>query len=228
MSRIIWKEWIKPLLPIALIIFAFRSSVADWNKVPTGSMKPTIVEGDRLFINKLAYDLKIPFTRIHIAEWNTPERGDIIVFNSPENGIRLVKRVVAIAGDTVELRHNHLFVNGSRCHYQLAAGEAVADMLEDEIRSTIAVTESLPGPPHHLLIDPKIRSMNSFETRTIPKGHVFAMGDNRDNSHDSRFFGSVDCDLILGKTTHIAWSKVPETWLTYRVHRAFEPLDPEG
>ena len=87
-----WKKEIRPLLILALVLFAVRSSLADWNDVPSGSMRPTIIEGDRIFVNKLAYDLKVPFTTWHIAEWSNPQRGDIAVFFSPHDGQRLVKR----------------------------------------------------------------------------------------------------------------------------------------
>src|SRR5678815_2390316 len=106
-----WKQTVRPMLILALIVFSIRSSLADWNDVPTGSMKPTILEGDRVFVNKLAYDLKVPFTTLHIAEWSNPRRGDIVVFYSPHDGKRLVKRVVGLPGDTVELRNNTLIIN---------------------------------------------------------------------------------------------------------------------
>src|SRR5215831_15298421 len=96
-----WKQTVRPLLIVALIIFSIRSSLADWNDVPTGSMKPTILEGDRIFVNKLAYDLKVPFTTWHVAEWSNPKRGEIVVFDSPKDGQRLVKRVIGVPGDTV-------------------------------------------------------------------------------------------------------------------------------
>src|SRR5213592_3394533 len=107
-----WRDEIRPLLVIGVILFAVRSSLADWNDVPTGSMKPTILEGDRVFINKLAYDLKVPFTTWHLAEWSSPKRGDIVVFYSPHDGIRLVKRVIALPGDLIELRNDKLIING--------------------------------------------------------------------------------------------------------------------
>src|ERR1051325_485227 len=89
-----WHKEIRPLLILLFIGFSIRSSLADWNDVPTGSMKPTILEGDRVLVNKLAYDLKVPFTTWHIAEWSNPQRGDIVVFFSPHDGKRLVKRDV--------------------------------------------------------------------------------------------------------------------------------------
>ena len=82
----------KPFVFVILIVLSFRSSIADWNDVPTGSMKPTILEGDRIFVNKLAYDLKVPFTTWHLAQWGDPRRGEVIVFYSPADGVRLVKR----------------------------------------------------------------------------------------------------------------------------------------
>src|SRR5689334_19643498 len=109
-----WQKEIRPLLIMAVILFSIRSSLADWNDVPTGSMKPTILEGDRIFVNKLAYDLKVPFTTWHLAEWGNPSRGDIAVFFSPYDGTRLVKRVVGLPGDVVELQNEELIINGNR------------------------------------------------------------------------------------------------------------------
>src|SRR6266481_2604921 len=112
-----WRKEIRPLLILALIVFSIRSSLADWNDVPTGSMIPTILEGDRIFVNKLAYDLKVPFTTWHIAQWGDPKRGDIVVFYSPADGQRLVKRCVAVPGDVLELKNNELFINGVAAQY---------------------------------------------------------------------------------------------------------------
>src|SRR4051812_11114887 len=108
----------RPFLFVILIVLSFRSTIADWNDVPTGSMRPTILEGDRIFVNKLAYDLKVPyFTTIHLAHWSDPKRGDVVVFFSPENGVRLVKRVVAVPGDTVEVRGRTVLINGKPAAY---------------------------------------------------------------------------------------------------------------
>src|SRR5271170_4889031 len=102
-----WHEY-RGFAAFIVLMLVFRSALADWNSVPTGSMKPTILEGDRIFVNKLAYDLKVPFTTWHLAEWANPKRGDIVVFYSPEDGTRLVKRVVGLPGDVVELRNEQL------------------------------------------------------------------------------------------------------------------------
>src|SRR5579864_8536361 len=108
---------LRSILIIALVVFSIRSSLADWNDVPSGSMKPTIREGDRVYVNKLAYDLKVPFTTWHIAQWSNPQRGDIVVFFSPYDGKRLVKRVIGLPGDTIELRNEQLIVNGKPVNY---------------------------------------------------------------------------------------------------------------
>src|SRR5437899_10558974 len=103
-----WRKEIRPLLILALIVFSIRSSLADWNDVPTGSMKPTILDGDRVFVNKLAYDLKVPFTTLHIPDWTTPHRGDLVVFYSPPNGKLLHKGVGGMPGCSIDAPHDRL------------------------------------------------------------------------------------------------------------------------
>ena len=127
-ARKFWVNTAKPWLTIILVVTAFRSAIADWNDVPTGSMNPTIVEGDRVFVNKLAYDLKVPYTTWHIAKWAEPKRGDIVVFYSPEDGTRLVKRVVGLPGDTIELRQEKLIINGQPASYEPLPAAVGADV----------------------------------------------------------------------------------------------------
>src|SRR6478736_2484047 len=124
----LWRKEIRPLLILAVVLFSIRSSLADWNDVPTGSMRPTILEGDRIYVNKLAYDLKVPFTTWHIAEWGGPQRGEIVVFFSPEDGERLVKRVVGLPGDTIELRNDVLIINETPVEYGPIAKELLRDV----------------------------------------------------------------------------------------------------
>ncbi len=101
-----WREWIRPLLVVVIVLGSFRSSVADWNDVPTGSMRPTIIEGDRIVVNKLAYDLRVPLTGWRLVHRGDPQRGDVVICYSPADGTRLVKRVIAGPGDEIELRRN--------------------------------------------------------------------------------------------------------------------------
>src|SRR5687767_10009385 len=111
------RRQVAPFAFVVLVLLSFRSSIADWNDVPTGSMNPTILEGDRVFVNKLAYGLKVPFTTLHLLRWDQPERGQVVVFYAPHDGTRMVKRVIAVPGDTVEMRDGVLIVNGQPSSY---------------------------------------------------------------------------------------------------------------
>ena len=101
----------------------FRTAVADWNPIPSGSMRPNLLEGDVVFVNRLAFDLKLPLTDIVVAHLGDPQRGDVVTFSSPKDGTRLIKRVIALPGDVVEMRDEHLVINGQAAGYTLA-GEA--------------------------------------------------------------------------------------------------------
>ena len=123
------REWVKPIAIVLAVVGSFRSTFADWNDVPTGSMKPTILEGERIFVNKLAYDLKVPFTRWRLAVWDNPRRGDIVVLFSPADGRRLVKRVVGLPGDRIALVDNRLVINGTPVSYEPVDPELAAQLL---------------------------------------------------------------------------------------------------
>lgn len=201
-----WKEWIKPLLVCAILVFSLRSAVADWNDVPTGSMKPTILEGDRVFVNKLAYDFKVPFTTWHIAEWGHPKRGDIAVFFSPVDGKRYVKRVVGLPGDSVAMNNNQLIVNGQTVEYA-DLDPKVSDQLDATERAASQfASETLGDRRHAVMVMPKMNSIRSFGPILVPPGKYFMMGDNRDNSFDSRFFGAVERSRIVGRATAVVFS----------------------
>src|SRR6516225_3038604 len=180
-----WKAELRPILILALVVFSIRSSLADWNDVPSGSMKPTILEGDRVYVNKLAYDLKVPFTTWHLAEWGNPQRGDIVVFYSPYDGKRLVKRVIGLPGDSIELRNDNLILNGQAVHYQAFSTEALADLPSKERSARVFATEELPGRAHTVAAWPGVAAPRDFGPVTVPQGQYFMMGDNRDNSFDS-------------------------------------------
>src|SRR5438445_5287296 len=192
-------EEIKVFVLMLLVVSSLRSALADWNDVPTGSMKPTIQEGDRVVVNKLAYDLKVPFTMIELAKWGDPKRGDIVVLFSPEDGVRLVKRVVALPGDRIEMRDEQLFVNGQAAKWTSLGTTAGGD--------TAIFEESLIGKTDMVMIKPNDRSpVATFEPRVVPRGYYFVMGDNRDNSKDSRFIGLIERCRIVGKALAVAFS----------------------
>lgn len=218
------REWIKPVLPVVILLTAVRSAVADWNDVPTGSMNPTILEGDRVFVNKLAYSVRFPLTRWHLFEFAGPQRGDIVVFISPHDGERLVKRVVGLAGDTVELRENRLWLNGRPLAYEKPTEARRRELAPTMPARWSVAVEHLPGSPHPVLGKPEVPAHRTFPATTVPEGHVFVLGDSRDDSFDSRFFGPLDCRRILGQATHVVMSLDPERHRLPRWGRFFDRL----
>ena len=212
---------IKVFLVMILVISSLRSALADWNDVPTGSMKPTIQEGDRVVVNKLAYDLKVPFTMIELAKWSDPKRGDIVVLFSPEDGMRLVKRVVAVPGDRIEMRDEQLFVNGQ------AAQMTPVALADDPMQGRVAIIlESLAGKTHKVMLTPNSRSDRStFGPQIVPAGQYFVMGDNRDNSKDSRYIGYIERRRIVGKALAVAFSLDRSRYFAPRLDRFFKGID---
>jgi signal peptidase I len=204
--KIFWKGWGYSILVAFILATSFKSAVADWNIVPTGSMKPSILEGDRIFVNKLAYDLKIPYTTLHIAEWSDPQRGEIVVFYSPADGRRLVKRVVGIPGDSIAMRNNQLIINGEKIKYEPINYLQTNDPSLRGDANQYGFVENLCDIRHPVMITPQRPSLRSFGPVTIPEGKYFMMGDNRDNSADSRYFGFVERSRIVGQATAIVIS----------------------
>jgi signal peptidase I len=221
----LWREWLRLLAVAAAIICPIKSSLADYNFVPTGSMKPTILEGDLVFVNKLAYDLKIPFTTAHLAEWGEPSRGDIVVLFSPEDGLRLVKRIVAMPGDTVELRSNALWINGQPARYSPLPAVATAGVPAAERAVVEFATETVENRSHAVMAHPLQPSPRcSFPPLTLRAGEYFVMGDNRDNSKDSRYFGVVERRLIVGKANAVIASVDTNGFRLPRFGRFFSVL----
>ncbi len=195
-------------------MFVFRSSFADWNTVPTGSMKPTILEGDRILVNKMAYDLRVPFSHLSILNLNNPDHGDIVVFDSAYSDKRLVKRVIGIPGDTVKLVDNTLFINGRELTYQdLNIDEKTMDRTEDLLGIRYSIRTQLGGS-----------RLSNFNAVTVPDGHYLVMGDNRDNSADSRIIGFVPRNEIVGKANRVVLSLNYDDYYLPRTDRFFKSL----
>ena len=198
-----WKEWRLTVLLIIFVIIPVKSSLADWNWVPTGSMNPTILEGDLVFVNKLAYGLRFPLTLHSLAKWSDPKRGEIVICFSPEDDVRLVKRVIGEPGDIVEMKDNVLYINGEPVEYSTADSKytsGLADWLDGKYTAAL---EDLDGHVHAVMSIPSVRAMRSFGPITVPDGQYFLMGDNRDGSRDSRFFGFVERESIIGRVKGI-------------------------
>jgi len=209
-----WNEYRGFALFVVLMV-VFRSAFADWNVVPSGSMKPTILEGDRILVNKLAYDLRIPFTHITVHTFANPKRGDIVVFDSSAADTRLVKRVIGLPGDTVAMRDNRLIINGIEARYSNVERRSDA----------VLVTESYPGLSERIeLVPADVSRLSSFGPVKVPKDHYLVLGDNRDNSADSRVYGFVPRDEIVGNAKTVVLSLDYDRHYLPRLDRLLRPL----
>lgn len=227
MAHKIWRDWLRPFALVFLIVAPLKSVVADWNWVPTGSMKPSILEGELVFVNKLAYDLKVPFTTLHLSTWSNPGRGDVVVFYSPQDGTRLVKRVIGLSGDTVALRNGVLYLNGIPQQYSATdAGPFRRDLFEDA--SPIVAIEHLDSCDHYVMSLPSRQAMRNFGPFVVPADQYFMMGDSRDNSADSRFIGPVPRGQIVGRVPRVILSFDPLRHFRPRVQRFLQPMSVDG
>jgi signal peptidase I len=223
----IWREWVRPFVLVALIAAPFKSAIADWNWVPTGSMKPSILEGELVFVNKLAYDLKVPFTTLHLSTWANPGRGDVVVFYSPVDGTRLVKRVVGLPGDTVQLRNDVLYLNGIAEEYSSTdAAPFRHDVFEDA--NPIVAIEHLDACDHYVLGLPGRPALRNFGPIVVPPDQYFMMGDSRDNSADSRYIGPVAREKIVGRVRRVILSFDPSRHYLPRPQRILQPMHVDG
>lgn len=199
------KNWLKHnrgFIAFLLCFGFFRLAIADWNPVPSGSMRPTLLEGDVVLVNRLAYDFKLPLSDTALLRLGEPQRGDVITFSSPKDGVRLIKRLVALPGDTVELRNEVLLINGRASAYanEQRLTEALA---EGAATPAIRATERGPGREHAVQFLPEVPARRNFGPLRVPDGNYFFLGDNRDNSADSRFIGLVPRHLLIGRAHHI-------------------------
>jgi signal peptidase I len=192
------------VLGVLLMFGVFRTAVADWNPVPSGSMRPTVQEGDVVLVDRTAYSLKVPLTDHVLARLGEPARGDIVVFHSPADGMRLLKRIVALPGDRVEMRARRLSINGVPLAYADAgwASERVGDGV---VVAAQRATESLGAHPHAVqwLRPVGAGPGDDFGPLVVPADQYLMLGDNRDNSADSRWFGLVPRELLVGRAHHI-------------------------
>jgi signal peptidase I len=221
----------KSLLIFFALMMVFRSALADWMIVPSGSMNPTIVEGDRILVDKQAYGLRIPFTTKRLTQGSDPQRGDIVIFASPKDGLTLVKRIVGLPGDSVEMRNEQLLINGVATEYAPAADVIDADVADADLpQATRAqdhryATEKLAERSHAIMVLPQRAAMRSFGPTTVPQGQYLFLGDSRDNSEDSRYIGFVQRDSIVGRAFRVAYSLDPDRWYKPRADRFLSPLN---
>jgi signal peptidase I len=221
-----WVEYAKSFFPVILIVFVLRSFLVEPFKIPSGSMIPTLHVGDFILVNRFTYGLRLPIVNKKFVEINQPQRGDVMVFHYPEDpSVDYIKRVVGVPGDEVVYRNKKLWINGKE---QTQQRDGEYNYVESGLRMayTDRYVENLGGHSHPILINPEMPqihlanvanfpqyeqcSYSEAEVRcSVPPGHYFMMGDNRDNSRDSRYWGFVPDELIVGKAFFI-WMNFSE------------------
>ncbi len=218
-----WVEVARAWGPAILAVLFLRTFVFEPFRIPSGSMIPTLLIGDFVVVNKSAYGVWAPATllevplmdyylwvvpRFEVFDLGDPERGDIIVFRYPvDERTTFIKRVVAIPGDTISVRRNQIILNGEPQPIDFVGRyEAQSPAPACRVRAMKRYRENLDGVVHDALMSPGIGALSDFDEVTVPEGHVFVMGDNRDNSEDSRVWGFVRFDQIKGKAHFVWWS----------------------
>lgn len=224
MLKRFWREW-RGLLIFLVVMVLFRSAIADWNQVPTGSMKPTILDGDRVIVNKLAYGLRVPLSAIRVLTWGLPARGDIVTFFSPETEQLLIKRVVGIPGDRIALINNQLEINGRMAGYASLDEDQIPTLSAYERHRHRFYLESIDASVRTVMLRPAApNAHNNFGPVAVPEGQYLMLGDNRDNSKDSRYIGLIPAERITGRAHTVAFSVDYEDYYLPRGDRFFQSL----
>lgn len=213
-----WLDWTAGLFPVIIVVFVMRSFLYEPFKIPSGSMIPTLEIGDLILVNKYHYGVRLPVINKLLVENHAPARGDVVVFRYPvDPRLDYIKRIVGVPGDEVSYLNAKLSING-----QPVPTQALADAYDDEsLRYMSRFSEDLTGVAHRIQRFPQVLPFNTLAPRDfphrdqcryslegfvckVPPGHFFVMGDNRDNSEDSRYWGFVPNENIVGKAV-VVW-----------------------
>ncbi|MBS3824236.1 MAG: signal peptidase I [Wenzhouxiangellaceae bacterium] len=197
-------EYGRSFFPLLLIVLVFRSFIFEPFKIPSGSMQPTLLIGDFIVVSKFSYGLRLPVLNTKVLDTDEPERGDVFVFRSVEQeGVNMIKRVVGMPGDTITYRNKVLYINGEPAPQEIL-GPWVGQGINRNPPGTNPQlrTEKLEDVIHEILVYPG-RPSGRPASWVVPEDHYFAMGDNRDRSHDSRGWGFVPEDHLVGRAVRI-------------------------
>jgi signal peptidase I len=198
-------DYARSFLPIFLIVLVLRSFVVEPFRIPSGSMIPTLLVGDFILVNKFSYGIRLPVLHTKIIDNGEPQRGDVVVFRYPRDpSVDYIKRIVAVPGDRLRYFRKTLYINGQP-QPMTAIGQYRAEGSDARANGFIEASEKLNGVEHHVLVNPFVPDFppgcNVLRDGefTVPEGHYFAMGDNRDDSNDSRCWGLVPEANLVGK-----------------------------
>lgn len=206
-KRSFYKEWIEPFLIAAVVALFIRQFVVEAFKIPSGSMIPTLTIGDHLLVNKFVYGPRIPFTDTRIFTWKEPKRGDVIVFKYPQDESKnFIKRVVGVPGDKIQIINGKLNINDQVVAITPTGPPADTSVEAGQSFGKPMLYEEQLGTVRHEIQYFHNQSGENFGPKIVPRDSVFVMGDNRDNSQDSRFWGFVKYNKILGRALIIYWS----------------------
>lgn len=213
---IFWEEN-RQFFALLLCIVFFKSAIADLSSISGASMLPTLLDGDKVWVNKLAYDVKIPFTEISLTEVSDPRRGDIVIIDSKVADKRLVKRIVGIPGDTIYMQNNNLVINDVAADYEVLSTEG----------SSIIIQEHLPEKKYRARLSRGYLNRNnrSYGPTVVPENQYFVLGDNRDNSADSRIYSFVPREEIIGRSSSVVFSLDSENSYLPRTERFLSELN---
>ncbi len=202
-----YKEWIEPFLIAAVIALFIRQFIVEAFKIPSGSMIPTLTIGDHLLVNKFVYGPRIPFTDSRLFTWKEPKRGDIIVFKYPQDESKnFIKRVIGVPGDKIQIINGKLTINDQAVQLSPIAPPADKSVEEGPLYGKPMLYEEQLGTVTHTMQYLHDQKGENFGPKIVPQDSVFVMGDNRDNSQDSRYWGFVKYNKILGRALIIYWS----------------------
>lgn len=228
------RSLLKEVWSLALLlaaVFVVRSSIFSIYVIPTGSMLPTIKIDDRVFANKLAFGLMLPFGERQVISWSSPKRGDIVLFKSPMEDQTFVKRVVGIGGDELSFEAGVLKINGELAHEELQSDRSVMEDMGggEAAESRNLLRERVLDKPEHYVLRSRTGGVTLYESRTfrVPEGKIFLMGDNRDGSNDSRSWGVIDAASVYGRASFVLYSteRTEDFLPKFRTDRFFKSFD---
>ena len=222
-------DYARSFFPILLVVLVIRSFLFEPFRIPSGSMMPTLLVGDFILVNKFDYGLRLPVVNTKVIPVSEPERGDVVVFRYPQQPeVDYIKRIVGLPGDTVRVEDQSLWINGEPVPLE-TAGRYDGDANLKHAGLTVGI-ERLPGDdgPHHILMDPS-RHLGVGQW-TVPEGQFFVMGDNRNHSNDSRYWGFVPESNLVGKAVMIwlHWNWQDGGFDADRIGRSIDAMESDG